>query len=132
MGVGVSFKTGEYKWLISELRDRRDAGKLIEALDMIPDVVRELVQEELAGVKARLDELSGSVGDLKGLVERIADSVMELDREYSELNRRLSSVELTMGGLTEALLSRIIVDELESMGYKVRSKRRNYRIKRRI
>lgn len=61
------------------------------------------------------------------MVEKLAGSTMELEQRYSELNRRLSHIEVTMGGLAEALLSQMLLEELRSRGYRVR-KRASYRV----
>ncbi|MEB3787710.1 MAG: hypothetical protein GSR78_03030 [Desulfurococcales archaeon] len=126
--MGFSFKVDEYKRLIRELEHTRGIDKLIEALELIPDIIRASVREELAEVKSELDKVSGEVRDLRRLVEELADSYNELDRRHAELNRKISHMDMTVSASAEALLSRIVVDELESSGYRVESKVRNYRV----
>ena len=85
------------------------------------------MKEETASLRAGLHTLSGTVRDVRDLVEKPAGSTMELEQRYSELNRRLSHLEVTMGGLAEALLSQMLLEELRSRGYRVR-KRASYRV----
>jgi len=118
----------EYRRLVEEFMDTGEVGKLVKALIMMPEVVKELIGVELADVRARLTELSGYVRDVKSLVEKLSDSVAELNAKYSELNRRVSRIEVDVGGLVEAILSRVVVEELKSMGYRVKETHRNYRV----
>ncbi len=75
-GPGVSFasKQEEYRWFIEALRHKVDIENLIGALELIPDMIREVVRDELTGVKAGLSKLSGEVRDIRSHLERVADS----------------------------------------------------------
>ncbi|MCE4611686.1 MAG: hypothetical protein F7B17_06940 [Desulfurococcales archaeon] len=128
MGSKGSGRVKEYRRLLEELKESGEATKLVEALEMIPHVVEELVEKRIGEVKASLNQVSSELRDLRGLVEKLAGSVEDLERRYSELNRRLSGVEVMLGGFVEAMLSRVIVEELESLGYTVKISRRNHKV----
>ena len=128
MGSKGSGRVKEYRRLLEELKESGEATKLVEALEMIPHVVEGLVEKRIGEVKASLNQVSSELRDLRGLVEKLAGSVEDLERRYSELNRRLSGVEVMLGGFVEAMLSRVIVEELESLGYTVKDSKRNYRV----
>ena len=125
--VGSSSKIQEYKQLINELR-HGGAERLAKALELIPEIIEELVDKRLVSIKASIDELSGTLNDIRSLVEKIADSIAELREGYLELNKRISRLEATIGGLAEAMLSRIVMEELVAQGYRIKERSRNYRI----
>ncbi len=125
--VGSSSKIQEYKQLINELR-HGGAERFAKALELVPEIIEELVDKRLVSIKASIDELSGVLNDIRSLVEKIVDSIAELREGYLELNKRVSRLEATIGGLTEAMLSRIVVEELVAQGYRIKERSRNYRI----
>ena len=125
--VNSSSKIKEYKQLINELR-HSGAEKFAKALELVPEIIEELVDKRLVSIKASIDELSGILNDIRSLVEKIADSTAELREGYSELNKRISRLEATISGLAEAMLSRIVVEELATQGYRIKERSRNYRI----
>jgi len=63
-------------------------GLCIWALGGIPEIIEELVDKRLVFIKASIDELSGTLNDIRSLVEKIADSIAELREGYSELKTR--------------------------------------------
>ncbi len=108
-----------------------DSRKLVEALALVPAVVEEAVQAVQADLRkalSRIEEVESGVKDLISQVEKIADSVNELSERQAEQNRRISRMELTVGGLAEALLSRVVVEELASQGYVIKARQRNFRV----
>ena len=140
-----SGRTWEYRRLLGEAREGGDVGRLVDALELIPDVIAEAVEgvrrevgelkaqveklsSEVGGLKALYERLAGEVGDLRALYERLAGSVEGLERQYSDLNRRVAGLEVTVGGLAEAVLSRVVLDELRAAGYRVKGATRNYRL----
>lgn len=120
--------TEKYGRLLRELREGGGAERLLDALDVLPEAVEEVIRENLSGVKVLLDEMLWEVEAIKGLAEKLANSMKRLEKEYAELNNRLLSVEEAAGGLAEAMLSRLAQGELESRGYRVKATRRNYTV----
>ena len=88
--VSFASKQEKYRWFIEALRHKVDIENLVGVLELISDMIREVVRDELTGVKAVLAELSGEVRDIKGLLERVADSTGELEGKYANLDRKIS------------------------------------------
>ena len=116
--VDSSSKIREYKQLINELR-HGDAERFAKALELVPEIIEELVGKRLVSIKASIEELSGTLNDIRSLVEKIADSIAKLRERYSELNKRISRLEAAIGGLAEAMLPRIVMEELAAQVFEV-------------
>ncbi len=125
--VDSSSKIQEYKQLINELR-HSGAEKFAKALELVPEIIEELVDKRLVSIKASIDELSSILNDIRSLVEKIAESTAELREGYSELNKRISRLEATIGGLAEAMLAGIVMEGLAAQGHRIRKRTTNYRV----
>ena len=131
----------EYKRLLEEAR-QGSGEALMEALEIIPEVVSEVLSREVSKINERLNNINNSINELRASLEKLlgevrdlrthyeelADRVRDLSEEYDKMNKRLSRIEVNVGGLTEALLPRIVVEELAGMGYMVKEKRRNKKL----
>ncbi len=130
--MGLAFDSEKrYRDLLERLKYTGDTGLLVEALILIPDIVRDAVnqiEEAVTGVKADVKRVSSELVELRTLYETLKDEISELNAKQDEINKRLSRVENLAGGLTEAVLSRLFLEELAARGFRVRSARRNYRV----
>ena len=59
-----SNRLDEYRQLIWELASVCDVRKLAEALDLLPGIIRGIVRDETADIRAGLHTLSGTVRDI--------------------------------------------------------------------
>ncbi len=121
-------KIEKYKNLLEYVEKSGDFNHLLETLRLIPEVIQESVQAEVTVLEAYLKKLESDIKELKTYVEKMATRIEDLSEKSAEQNRRLSHLELGIGALSEALLSRIFVEDLESQGYKIARKYRNYKV----
>ena len=108
-----------YYRLLEEFEQSQDKiSILLEMLGLLP----RMIEESIASLRAGLEELGGRIRDLEEAVESVAD----ISDRYVELNRKVEHVAMTVGSLAEAVLSRVVLDELRARGYTIRRYERNY------
>ena len=93
---------------------------MLQMLGILPRII----DERIAGLEARLDELAGEVKE----VSEIIKSIVDINDKFLELNRKVDHANMTIGALAEAMLSRLVSDELKAEGYTIRRYERNYSI----
>ena len=132
----------EYEQLLEQFRWNRRIETLIDALRLVPGVVREVVESEVEGfrasiekltrgfegLRASIEKLQGELADLRKSYEELADGLKSVSEQLGEVNRRLSKIEVDVGGLAEAVIARFFLDDLRRQGYEVKEWERNYRL----
>jgi len=118
----------EYKRILQDIIASGDTAGIVKALNLIPDVIQEIIEEEIGTIKALIERLESMLRDVKVTAEENSGKLTELNLKYAEINRKLSHTELTVGALAEALLSKITLEELVSAGYNIMEKTRNHRV----
>ncbi|NPA04902.1 MAG: hypothetical protein GXO09_02250 [Crenarchaeota archaeon] len=104
-----------------EITALREQGELGETIAELFTVLMKRLQSMEERLEARLEEVSARL-------DRIEDRLDGLEEEVSGLKSRLGRVEVTVGGVAEAMLSRLALDVLRGEGYEVVAAERNYRV----
>ena len=109
-----------YYKLLKEFERSQRIELLLQMLGILPRII----DERIAGLEARLDELAGEVKE----VSEIIKSIIDINDKFLELNRKVDYANMSIGALAEAMLSRLVSDELKAEGYTIRRYERNYSI----
>ena len=127
---------------------RHGLGPIADALEVLREYIEDILErtDELAKsideVRSRLDMLEKDLADLRARLisveERVSgigkdlDSIDVVVRENREMlgnvEKRLNKHEITLGALTEAMLARVVKEELAAEGYIIRHVIRNYNL----
>ena len=128
---------GVFEERLATLR-RLGLGPIADALEILREDLVESVNEirsrlndverDLSDLRARLgsveERVSGLAKDLEGVEAIVRENREMLGKVWERLNQH----EISLGALTEAMLARIVREELAAEGYVVRRVIRNYRI----
>ena len=74
---------------------------ILNALAIIPELLKEAVDglaSEVKALEASIKKLESGISEINSKLDRHGDFLVELREGYASLNRRLSHVELTIGG----------------------------------
>ncbi|MEB3772625.1 MAG: hypothetical protein GSR82_02970 [Desulfurococcales archaeon] len=134
-----------YNRVIESLKSTGDFRYIIEALELIPLVVKEVMEEqgkvldsiqegveslkkEVKIVKGKLEKYDGKLENLVSNYQNLADKAVDISEKMNEINKRLSRLEMYVGALTETFISEAFVENLLKEGYIIKNKLRNYSI----
>jgi len=67
-------------------------------------------------LEAKLERVEAAITDLGSAVEELSEKIGELEESLGSTNRMIARIDMNIGGLTEAVLARFFVEELERSG----------------
>ena len=110
---------------IANLQDATQRGEisddLIETLRII-----ERIDKKLNEINAKVDRIEGRLEDIESSLTSIEGTVSYMKKQMSEVQSKVDRIGNMLGALTEATLSRFILEDLESKGYVIQGHTRNY------
>ncbi len=132
-----------YTRLTDSFAKNKDINHLIGALQLIPKILEEsiskqlnvqesirgnvnAIQKELKIINGKIEKIDSKLESLDSSYETLADKLDDLLEKINGMNRRLSHIELVVGAVFEALMSKIFIEYLTLKNYNILEKHRNY------
>ncbi|MCE4601618.1 MAG: hypothetical protein F7B18_00365 [Desulfurococcales archaeon] len=112
---------------IANLQDAAQRGEigdvLIETLKII-----ERIDKKINEINAKIDRIEGRLKDIEDSLTSIEGTVTDVKSQVGEVQPKVDRMGNMLGALTEATLSRFILEDLKSEGYVIQGYTRNYRL----